>query len=41
MIYSHIEELVGDRFRTLLSDPHRRIVLPVSKWVMKGCDEDI
>jgi len=30
--------MVEDRFRTLLSDPRCRIVLPVSRWVLKGCD---
>lgn len=27
-----------DRLRTILSDPRGRIVLPVSKWVLKCCD---
>jgi hypothetical protein len=30
--------MVEDRFRTLLSDPRGRIVSPVSRWVLKGCD---
>jgi hypothetical protein len=30
--------MVEDRFRSLLSDPRGRIVLPVSKWVLKCCD---
>jgi hypothetical protein len=30
--------MVEERFRSLLSDPRGRIVLPVSKWVLKCCD---
>jgi hypothetical protein len=30
--------MVEERFRTLLSDPRGRIVSPVSRWVLKGCD---
>ncbi len=30
--------MVEDRLRSLLSDPRGRIVSPVSRWVLKGCD---
>jgi hypothetical protein len=30
--------MVEDRFRVLLSDPRGRIVSPVTRWVLKGCD---
>ena len=30
--------MVEERLRTVLSDPRGRIVLPVSKWVLKCCD---
>ena len=30
--------IVEDRLRTLLSDPRGRIVSPVSRWVLNGCD---
>ncbi|HYF98869.1 MAG TPA: hypothetical protein VD815_02130 [Candidatus Saccharimonadales bacterium] len=30
--------IVQDRLKSLLSDPRGRIVLPVSKWVLKYCD---
>ena len=30
--------MVEERFRSVLSDPRGRIVLPVTRWVLKGCD---
>jgi hypothetical protein len=30
--------MVEERFRSLLSDPHCRIVSPVRRWVLKCCD---